>query len=28
VFRGGSVDTPEVYGANITALKNAANGAL
>ena len=28
VFRGGSVDTQEVYGANITALKNAANGAL
>jgi ribulose-phosphate 3-epimerase len=28
VFRGGSVDTPEVYGANITALKNAANGGL
>ena len=28
VFNGGSVDTPEVYGANIKALRAAAEGAL
>jgi len=28
VFNGGSVDTPEVYGANISALRAAAQGAL
>ena len=26
VFRGGSVDNPSVYGDNITAIRNAANG--
>jgi len=28
VFNGGSVDTPEVYGSNIKALRDAAEGAL
>ena len=28
VFRGGSVETPEVYGANIRAIRDAAEGAL
>ncbi|WP_281980971.1 ribulose-phosphate 3-epimerase [Thalassorhabdomicrobium marinisediminis] len=28
VFRGGSVDTPEVYGENIRAIRDAAEGAL
>ncbi|KCV80834.1 ribulose-phosphate 3-epimerase [Actibacterium atlanticum] len=28
VFKGGSVDTPEVYGENIRAIRNAAEGAL
>jgi ribulose-phosphate 3-epimerase len=28
VFRGGSVDKPEVYGSNIKAIRDAANAAL
>jgi ribulose-phosphate 3-epimerase len=28
VFRGGSVDNPEVYGSNIKAIRDAANAAL
>ena len=28
VFRGGSVETPEVYGDNIRAIRAAAEGAL
>ena len=27
VFRGGSVDQPDVYGQNIRAIREAANGA-